>query len=554
MAVAVLLPAAAPGLGVGLVYRLGSHTPTADGSGQAGPGTTFTTGNNPLVAVGASLRRGEDVDVLTVRSSDGSSPYLRLRTLDSFNGTSWRAARSADQTPASAGSDPVQLGAPEGLDADVPRTTVTTDVTVADGLRSPFLPVPFPLTALQAPGQWNVYTGPRDVIGYGTTAAGGLAYRTRSLSVDPTPPQLRAAGSGSDQTLPDDVRADLAVPDSVPAVVGQTARSWTAGATTDYDRAVAIQDRFRSAEFTYDITVGENTSGDAMATFLRERRGFCQQYAATMAVMARELGIPARVVTGFLPGTPDGSGNTVVTAHDAHAWPELWFSGVGWVRFEPTPSGQAPTVPAYTQPTAAPSASAGVLTAPRPTASVPADALPDTLATPTTVTTSSRGWLVAAAVLVGVALLLVGPHAGVVLWRRRRRARAVAAGGAAARVELGWDEVRSALVEQGAGWDAAASPRSLGRRVLVVVGRGRVDGVPPADVTDAVGRLVAATERVRYAPAADGRGGGGGGAGDAGDGLDADVATVVGAVRAAGTRRSRLAGFLVPEPLRRLGG
>ena len=69
--------------------------------------------------------------------------------------------------------------------------------------------------------------------------------------------------------------------------------------------------------------------------------------------MARTLGIPARVQVGFTPGTATEDGTWVVTLHDAHAWPELWFEGVGWVRFEPTPGGgDGGGAPAYAPPPA----------------------------------------------------------------------------------------------------------------------------------------------------------------------------------------------------------
>ena len=80
-----------------------------------------------------------------------------------------------------------------------------------------------------------------------------------------------------------------------------------------------------------------------MVRFLEDRRGFCVQFASTYAVMARYLGIPARVATGFTPGTPDATGTYSVTNDDAHAWPEIWLAGLGWTdRFDPTPQTSQP--------------------------------------------------------------------------------------------------------------------------------------------------------------------------------------------------------------------
>lgn len=538
---AVLVPLVVPGLGVGAVYQLGSHTATADGSGPVGPGTTFRTGVNPLVAVGSSLRRGQNVPVLTYRTSDGSAPYLRLRTLDTFDGDVWSAARLGNRIP-----DTQTLDRPAGLAAGVSTTPLTTRVKVADGLVSAFLPVPYPLLSVQADGAWNIDSNTRDVLGYRTGARGGLDYSATSLEVAPTPAQLRAAAGA----VPDQIRRlDLALPSGLPAVVAATAREQTAGLGNDFDRATALQDWFRSPAFTYDISVPGASANNAIAEFLRTRRGFCQQFAGTMAVMARTLGIPARVVTGFLPGTSNGDGTTTVSAYDAHAWPELWFSGIGWVRFEPTPSGQAPLVPDYTAPSSAPVPSVGLVAPAPPPVSGPL-ALETTPSTGTAAIGRSRvAVLVTAAVALAVLLVLFGPHLLVVL-RRRRRSRAATRRGPAAVVEFAWEQLRSALVEQGAGWDAAASPRATARRIAEVVARSTAGGDAPAGttaVTAATARLVAAAEQVRYA-GPDVPGGIGTGT------IHTDTDTVVRALRSATTRRSRVTGYLFPEPLRRLPG
>ena len=88
---------------------------------------------------------------------------------------------------------------------------------------------------------------------------------------------------------------------------------------------------------------GQDERPDAITLFLRTKVGYCVQFATAMVMMAREAGIPARMAIGFLPGTAD-RGTYTVRASDAHAWPELYFEGIGWLRFEPTPSGTQNTV------------------------------------------------------------------------------------------------------------------------------------------------------------------------------------------------------------------
>jgi transglutaminase-like putative cysteine protease len=144
------------------------------------------------------------------------------------------------------------------------------------------------------------------------------------------------------------------------------ARSVTAGATTPYATALALQDFFRN-EFTYDEDVDYRDAADPVEAFLVQRRGFCQQFSSTFALMARALGLPARVAVGFTPGDrvdlaalgPDtaggvrapggtGVGGFVVRGRHAHAWPEVYLDGVGWVAFEPTPGRGNPQAEQYT--------------------------------------------------------------------------------------------------------------------------------------------------------------------------------------------------------------
>ncbi|MDP9102139.1 MAG: transglutaminase-like domain-containing protein, partial [Actinomycetota bacterium] len=121
---------------------------------------------------------------------------------------------------------------------------------------------------------------------------------------------------------------------------------------TELDRARAIQNYFlNAARFRYSTSsdVPQITTPDALERFLRGGRGFCEQYSSAMAAMLRYLGIPSRVAVGFTPGRRLANGTFVVTTREAHAWPEVWFAGAGWVRFEPTPRAGVTTVPSYAQ-------------------------------------------------------------------------------------------------------------------------------------------------------------------------------------------------------------
>jgi transglutaminase-like putative cysteine protease len=133
----------------------------------------------------------------------------------------------------------------------------------------------------------------------------------------------------------------LELPDDVPASVGTLARNVTDGATTPYETALTLQDWFRT-EFEYSLEVQAGHGNAAMESFLQDRVGYAEQFAGTYAVMMRLLGIPARVAFGFTPGVDAGDQGASVLGEHAHAWPEVWFDGLGWVPFEPTPGIGAP--------------------------------------------------------------------------------------------------------------------------------------------------------------------------------------------------------------------
>jgi hypothetical protein len=197
------------------------------------------------------------------------------------------------------------------------------------------------------------------------------------------------------------------------------AQEWTADARTPYDAVRAIEVNLRR-DYGYTPTVPEHVY--PLQSFLFEdRAGYCQQFAGTMGLMLRMLGIPSRVVSGFAPGSLNGTtGAYEVHDFDAHSWVEVYFRGIGWVTFDPTPGA----APAESQRLGGEFATAFRGPAPNPTApEATGGGRSQSLETNEPAVESPGGsaaWpLVAASVLALVALLAIGIAA--VSWRRRRR-------------------------------------------------------------------------------------------------------------------------------------
>ncbi len=164
----------------------------------------------------------------------------------------------------------------------------------------------------------------------------GTLYRALSLV-----PYLRPELLRNDSVVPDDV-SNLVLP-PITERTAALAESIVQGAANDYDRAARLE-RFLFTNYPYDLSVEPLPAGrDAVDFFLFEQQaGYCAQFATTMAVMARQVGLPARVAVGYLPGFIDPmTGAHTVRAGDAHAWVEIHFREYGWVAFDPTPRADA---------------------------------------------------------------------------------------------------------------------------------------------------------------------------------------------------------------------
>ncbi|MBM4371230.1 MAG: DUF3488 domain-containing protein, partial [Deltaproteobacteria bacterium] len=183
--------------------------------------------------------------------------------------------------------------------------------------------------AFLADASWNLtWRGPEGA---------ALAYTVRTVEPEESPDALRSP-SGED---PEWIRAfNTALPANLDPRIGTLAREAAAGATTRYDRAVAVRDHLLR-EYAYS-TEGGHDPRDPLADFLFGRRaGHCEYFSTAMAVMLRALDVPARSANGFLGGEyNDYGGYYMIKESDAHSWVEVFFPDYGWIPFDPTPPGR----------------------------------------------------------------------------------------------------------------------------------------------------------------------------------------------------------------------
>jgi protein-glutamine gamma-glutamyltransferase len=164
-------------------------------------------------------------------------------------------------------------------------------------------------------------------------------YEAESQLFDVDVEELRLAANNA----PAGMAEYLKLPPLDPRIV-KLAEDITASAPSNYDKSVAIE-RYLATHFGYTLDLPRTLPRDPLANFLFERKqGHCEYFASSMAVMLRSLHIPSRIVTGFRGGEfNDLTGQYVLRASDAHSWVEAYFPGSGWISFDPTPAGSAPT-------------------------------------------------------------------------------------------------------------------------------------------------------------------------------------------------------------------
>lgn len=277
---------------------------------------------NPLPRLPAFAEQG---DAVLLRHA-GSGTRLHMVALVAFNGTNWQARTSYRPLGAVAGS-----GLPAG---GTSRQEVLTDVTI-DGLDGPWLPAPGDPTAVSLDAAMlDAETGS---LVLPTGLRTGLRYQVRSLLDTPAEADLAVAGVPR-------LEQYLAVP-RLPYLFAEYLQRVVRGASTPFEQAVLIEDAVR-LDRRLVVTAPVGSSYARLSTFLFGQTGqpgaqvgTSEQFATAFAVLARAAGLPTRVVVGFRPGTKERDGTWVVRGRDALAWPEVYFTGQGWVPFDPTPAG-----------------------------------------------------------------------------------------------------------------------------------------------------------------------------------------------------------------------
>jgi hypothetical protein len=163
----------------------------------------------------------------------------------------------------------------------------------------------------------------------------GVAFRYTALS---DLRSLKAGDQRADVPIPPHVRERyLQLPATLDPQIAPLAQRLTRGATTPFDKAAAIE-RALQRDWTYSVEGGHDPA-DPLSDFLFGRReGHCEYFATAMAVLAREAGVPARIVNGFYGGVWNPYGDYyAIRQADAHSWVEAWIPGPGWMTFDPTP-------------------------------------------------------------------------------------------------------------------------------------------------------------------------------------------------------------------------
>jgi hypothetical protein len=296
--------------------------------GGSGDQANLLSAPPPILSIKDKLTLGAVTELFTV--SAPRAAYWRVIALDWFtDDNAWGVDKATEQAAS-------KLERPPTLPPSTPmHQQFHIETLDPHWLPAAYQPVGINLTAARVvPDSLTLLVDSRSHLH-------DLVYDVDSEIPTPSPAGL----THGDDVTPSALRKDLELPADFPATVRSLARQVTAGAHTNYERASALQQYFRSGAFKYTTQTDLGDSPDAITKFLTQTKaGFCEQFAASFAAMARAVGVPTRIAVGYQPGTLAADGLYHVTNRNAHAWPEVWLAGAGWIPFEPTPGFSEPTL------------------------------------------------------------------------------------------------------------------------------------------------------------------------------------------------------------------
>ncbi|THJ67869.1 transglutaminase [Arthrobacter echini] len=470
------------------------------------------SGLNPVVTLGNDLRNPSGSGRITYSTNSDSPVYLRAVTLEDFSGRRWEPDQRINDREEGVARIGAERGAPETTTGQTIYTHIRTQSYASPWLLSPYAPE----SVIDLAGNWAWDPANLSIMATDGGSTAGQDYLVRSRSASLTKEGLADVRPSAGAAVPE---VFSGLPADTPEIVLTTTDDVAGDLVDPYDKALAIQSYLRGPEFTYSLEApvegGYDGSGmGVMAEFLELKAGYCVHYAGTMAVMARAAGIPSRVAIGYTPGTATGDVEIgpggleleqfTVDSRNAHAWPELYFEGVGWVRFEPTPSRGV--VPAYAQQAFVPGGTSaddsdalnprGVTDAVEPTTPQTSEATdqdgPGGTGEPAVAPVLVAGLLVAALAL--VVLLPLGLRT---LRTGSRRRSATATGTPVQEAAtLAWAETSDAAADHGYAPEPTETPRSFERRLARDAG---LDG----GAADSLSRLRSGYEHAEYAEQAD---------------------------------------------------
>lgn len=441
---------------------------------------------DPTIELQKNLAQQSDRVVVTYSSDKAEGQYLRLTSLSQIDRSGWKMT-------------PMQLSTgslPQAPGVQSSRRS-TTQINVGD-FSTQYLPAPYAPESFQASGEWAWDRNTLTLVSTqanGTESTRNLSYEVSSVDTEPVPQEFNTAVAGT----PPDSKTTAQVPADVPAEIAQLTASITKDAPTPVLKAAAIQEYLRDPRnFTYSTTAPSGDGYEVISNFLfKDKAGYCIHFASAMALMARIEGIPSRVAIGFLPGEKKGD-QWQVRGKNMHAWPELYFAGFGWVRFEPTAAVANAPMWTVTSPANNPTPSASASSAPSATPSNSASAsAPNASASSVSSAPEADSdsgvtqlpWGRIAAGMGGLAALIIVVMAPWVVRSSIRRRRLGASGDPHTVVAGWWAEVRDTLVDAGIAWPDG-SPRA---KVAAL------SGTVSPEASAALDRLGLAIEHSRYA-------------------------------------------------------